>query len=376
MKKHNLKTKDLISIFFGLLVAPLFFSCDGIIFHEIRNEVELADAKLSGDIQSIIRYNYGGKECIFASTGDIYYRSVDSSVVDKKMEFSDFPTPNEFVYSLAADTDNLYALSVKIEKDDDGYNVAKNRTLWYYNTSTSAWESIWTAAYNKNTTVILFCTNTPKKETRHAYFRNGTTANNCVYELKGSEKPGDGLDAMKNGSTDHSTSPTTGVRSCTVLGSDVYFSSAYAMVSNQTGDKYSTYIYRSDGKSVCYSSDGNDWTSVSLGGDTIYSLAVCNDYLLAGTYSGIIHTKWSSRDSDASDSLPAVPTSGNQDFETNAASTLSSYYEIQSIVVVDPSQIEKSATIFASSITSSSSASLNNVGLWSYFLSEGKWNRE
>ncbi|MBQ7539128.1 MAG: hypothetical protein IJT42_09180 [Treponema sp.] len=371
MKKHNLKTKALISIFFGLLVAPLFFSCDGIIFHEIRNEVELADAKLSGDIQNIVRYNYGGKECIFASKGDIYYRSVDSSVVDKKMEFSDFPTPNEFVYSLAADTDNLYALSVKIEKDDDGYNVAKNRTLWYYNTTTSAWESIWTADYNKNTTVILFCTNTPKKETRHAYFRNGTTADNCVYELNGSEKPGDGLDAMENGSTDHSTSPTTGVRSCTVLGSDVYFSSAYAMVSNQTanddgGD--ATYIYRSDGKSVQYSTDGSSWTSVSLGGDTIYSLAVCKDYLLAGTYSGLIHTKWTSTD--------YVPTSGNQDFETNAASTLSSYYEIQSIVVVDPSQIEKSATIFASSITSSSSVSLNNVGLWSYFLSEGKWNRE
>ena len=376
MKKHNLNTKALISIFFGLLVAPLFFSCDGIIFHEIRNEVELADAKLSGDIQNIVRYNYGEKECIFASKGDIYYRSVDSSVVDKKMEFSYFPTPNEFVYSLAADTDNLYALSVKIEKDDDGYNVAKNRTLWYYNTTTSAWESIWTAAYNKNTTVILFCTNTPKKETRHAYFRNGTTADNCVYELNGSEKPGDGLDAMTNGSTDHTTIPTTGVRSCTVFKSAVYFSSAYAMVSNQTGDKDSTYIYRSDGKSVCYSSDGNDWTSVSLGGDTIYSLAICDDYLLAGTYSGIIHTKWSSRDSDGSTSLPAVPTSGNQDFSTNAASTLSSYYEIQSIVVVDPSQIEKSATIFASSITSSSSASLNNVGLWSYFLSEGKWNRE
>lgn len=372
MKKHNLKTKALISIFFGLLVAPLFFSCDGVIFNEIRNEVELADAKLSGDIQSIVRYYYGGKECIFASTGDIYYRSVDSSVVDKKMEFSDFPTPpNEFVYSLAADDNYLYALSVKIEKDDDGYNVAKNRTLWYYNTTTSAWESIWTAAYNKNTTVILFCTNTPKKETRHAYFRNGTTTDNCVYELNGSEKPGDGLDAMPNGSTDHTTSPTTGVRSCTVLGSDVYFSSAYAMVSNQTanddgGD--ATYIYRSDEKSVQYSTDGSNWTSVSLGGDTIYSLAVCKDYLLAGTYSGLIHTKWTSTD--------YVPTSGNQDFETNAASTLSSYYEIQSIVVVDPSQIEKSATIFASSITSSSSASLNNVGLWSYFLSEGKWNRE
>lgn len=373
MKKHNLKTKALISIFFGLLVAPLFFSCDGVIFNEIRNEVELADAKLSGDIQSIVRYYYGGKECIFASTGDIYYRSVDSSVVDKKMEFSDFPTPNEFVYSLAADTDNLYALSVKIEKDDDGYNVAKNRTLWYYNTTTSAWESIWTAAYNKNTTVILFCTNTPKKDTRHAYFRNGTS----VWKLDGTKPLTiDSTDTDKNtpmttGDNDNTTTPTTGVRSCTVLKSDVYFSSAYAMVSNQTasdegGD--ATYIYRSDGKSVQYSTDGSSWTSVSLGGDTIYSLAVCQDYLLAGTYSGLIHTKWTSTD--------YVPTSGNQDFETNAASTLSSYYEIQSIVVVDPSQIEKSATIFASSITSSSSASLNNVGLWSYFLSEGKWNRE
>ena len=369
MKKHNLKTKALISIFFGLLVAPLFFSCDGIIFHEIRNEVELAEAKLSGDIQSIIRYKYNNEECVFVATGEIYYRSVDESLVDKKITFSNFSNPDGFVYAIAANKDYLYALSVKIEKDDDGYNVATNRTLWVYDTSEGTWNSIWTASYDKNATVILFCTNTPQDATRDAYFKNGSD----IYHLTDKTLP-EKMDLTSG--EDNSPVPASSARSCTVLGTTTYFSSAYAMVSNQTGNKDSTYIYRSDGKSVCYSSDGNDWTSVSLGGDTIYSLAVCKDYLLAGTYSGIIHTKWSSRDSDDSNSLPAVPTSGNQDFETNAASTLSSYYEIPAVLVVDPTQNEKTATIFASSITSSSSASLNNVGLWLYFLSEGKWNRE
>lgn len=332
----------------------LFSSCHGVIFDTIRDEVELADAKISGDIQNIIRYNDG----IFISTGKIKSRSVADKLADIKITFTDFPSPSGYIYSLAADASNLYALSANITEDDDGYNIVSSQTLWCYDGSN--WSSIWTSLYNKDLHTVLFCTNTIKKENRHAYFRYGT----FVYELAGTTPLG--TNYMTTGTQDRSTTPVITVSSCTVLGSTVYFSSSYAMTSNETSTSDSTYIYCSTGDWVWYSSDGSTWAYASLSCSTIYSLAVTADYLLAGTSDGIVHTPLVSN----------VPSYGNASFSTNADSALSSYYEVPALLVLDPLQKEISATIFATCLTSSTSASLNNVGLWSYFATTGEWNRE
>ena len=385
MKKTFFKNMKFPAFLLSLL--PLFFSCHGVIFDTIRDEVKLADAVISGDIQNIIRY----KDDIYVSTGKISYRNVSLTkdlsgktqkdyteaaptevfvaAVDKKVEFESFSSPVGYIYSLAADSSNLYALSVIIEEDDDGYNVATKRILFSYNSESKEWKEIWSKSYDgdKNDKALLFCTNSPKEANRHAYFRYRSN----VYELTG-EKLGD--TGMTLGTTDHSTAPTSSTESCTVLGSTVYFSSAYAMTSNETPEKDSTYIYRCSGDTVYYSTDGK-WSgsaSVDLSSDTILSLAITKDYLLAGTSSGIVHTPLKADSSN----VYAIPSSGNSDFDTNADSTLSSYYEVPALLVIDSSRSEYDSTIFATCLTSSTSASLNNVGLWSYFASEGEWNRE
>lgn len=358
MKKYISKFLTLAFAAFGTFSFLLFSSCDGVIFHTIRDEVELADAKLSGDIQNIVRY----KDEIFVSTGEIWHR--DTS--DTKKDWASFTNPSsKYVYSLAADSANLYALTVSLEEDDDGYNVAKTRTLYCYDGS--SWTQIWSQSYSKSVYAILFCTNSPKEANREAYFRYGST----VWKLDGTTSL-TADNTFPTDSTDNSTTPTTGVRSCTVLGDEVYFSSAYAMASNETKDESSTCIYRCDSSTIYYSKDGSSWSSANLGCDTIYSIGITKDYILVGTKSGIAHQKWSSTFTPTG----GAPATGTSDFDTNAASTLSSYYEVPTILVVDPAQAEKAATIYASSITSSSSASLNNVGLWSYFASKGEWNRE
>ena len=156
------------------------------------------------------------------------------------------------------------------------------------------------------------------------------------------------------------------VNSCTSLLGTVYFSSAYAMTSATTSTSGET-AYYSDGAYVYYSTDGSNWVPVNLGCDTILSLTITNNYLLAGTSDGIVHTPINEN---------AVPSGGTADFTTNADSALSSYYEIPALLAIDPTINETAGTIYASSITSSSSASLNNVGLWSYYASSGEWNRE
>lgn len=361
---------------FLLSLLPLFFSCHGVIFDTIRDEVKLADAVISGDIQDIIRY----KDDIYVSTGKISHRSVSLTkdingkteeeckkegevfvaAADLKSELKSFSSPSGYIYSLAADSNNLYALSVIIEEDDDGYNVPTKRVLWCYTATEDgkegSWKEIWSKSYDgsKDDKAFLFCTNTLNESNRHAYFRYQKT----IYELKGEELGDTGM--------------TSDINSCTVLGSTVHFSSAYAMTSNETSKDESTYIYRSSGDTVYYSTDGNKWESVDLNCDTILSLAITQDYLLAGTASGIVHTPLKA-DSNGKN---AIPSSGNADFDTNADSTLSSYYEVPALLVLDPFQKEISATIFATCLTSSTSASLNNVGLWSYFATEGEWNRE
>ena len=361
---------------FLLSLLPLFFSCHGVIFDTIRDEVKLADAVISGDIQDIIRY----KDDIYVSTGKISHRSVSLTkdingktekecqaakevfvaAADKKSELKSFSSPSGYIYSLAADSNNLYALSVIIEEDDDGYNVPTKRVLWCYTATEDgkegSWKEIWSKSYDgsKDDKAFLFCTNTLKESNRHAYFRYQSK----IYELTGEELGDTGM--------------TSDINSCTVLGSTVHFSSAYAMTSNETSKDESTYIYRSSGDTVYYSTDGESWTSVDLNCDTILSLAITQDYLLAGTASGIVHTPLKA-DSNGKN---AIPSSSNADFDTNADSTLSSYYEVPALLVLDPLQKEISATIFATCLTSSTSASLNNVGLWSYFASEGEWNRE
>lgn len=373
MKNHKTITKTLISALAGFSSFFLLSSCDGVIFDTIRDEVKLADAEITGDIQNIVRYTLDGKEHVFVSTGEISYRSIDGTLADTKMSFADFPTrPSGFVYSLAADSSNLYALSVTIEKDDDGYNVGKERNLYCYDGS--EWKNIWSKSYDGSTAAILMSTNTPKVANRKAYFRCGTD----IWDLTGSTELTDEnkrTDAVQEsdiatGKTfsdyDNKTVPTYLTRSCSYFNGSVYFSSAYAMATNETPESDATFIYYSSSDYVYYSSDASSWTSVNLNCDVIYSMALTSDYLLAGTDSGIVHTPLKEN----------VPSAGNSDFDTNAASTLSSYYEVPSILVLDSSQKETTATIFASAVTSSTSASLGNVGLWSYFATDGKWNRE
>lgn len=382
MKKLHSKILTLLFLSTFTLQAGIFSSCSGVIFDEIRNEVELDDAVVSGDIQNIIRYNLDDTESVFVSTGIIYYRSVAknkdingtvitsensstlTAAIDKKTSFKTFSNPSGTVYGLAADSTYLYAISVLIEKDsDEGENLPKTRYLSYYDTASSSWKQIWTESYSSSTVAKLFCTNTPQSANRHAYFRYGSK----VFELSGSTAINTSKDAgMTLGENDNTTLPMKTSNSCTTLGSTVYFSTANAMTSNETFDTASTYIYRSSSSSVYYTQDGSSWTGVDLDSGTIQAMTLSSDYLLAGTSSGIVHTPITDY----------IPKNGTSDFSTNAASTLSSYYEVPAVAVIDPSQTEKTATIFASAITSSTSASLNNVGLWSYFASKGEWNRE
>ena len=298
-------------------VPLLFISCQEVIFDTIRQEIKLEDAQITGTVNSIVRYTIGDEEYLFCQNGTVWKKNVNAAIASDS-------------------TDGETWAEVTV----DG-----STTL-------------------SSTDANLFCTNTPNKAHRHAYLRVGE----AVYELDGGAVLGDAV--METGSADHSTAPTTSSRSATVLGDTPYFSSGWAMASNETKEADATYIYYSDSDDLYYGSAGEDgsfaWKLAGDPSDVIYAMACTSDYLLLGTDDGLIHVTLSG----------GVPSGSSTDFDSNAESTLSSYYQVRTIIAVDPSLSETNGDLYGSTSFSGTSASFSNVVLWGYYPGRGKWNCE
>ncbi len=354
--KKNLK------FIFSIIISVFLFSfssCDDPIFSDIRNEVELDDARISGPILSIVRY----KENIFAANGKIYYQPKSATT----KSWVEIPTYlSGIIYDLAADKSYLYACTLLFEDNDDGYNVPSTRTLWRYDGS--SWQAIYSVAYSSLIDFYVFCTNTPKEANRKAFFKYGSLTYELSSDTSGSSSSWTELD--NSSYTIAFGSSISSVKSATSLNGNVILSPYRATTSNETEENEATHAYTAVGSNIFYSTDGSNWVALYTNSDDILSIGFSKDYMILGTDEGIQHVLISND----------LPQSATQDFLNNAASALSSYYVIDSLLVVDPSKSEYGTSIFASTefdgSSSSTSASLNNVGLWGYYPLEGEWNRQ
>ena len=109
-----MKIKHSISILFMIL---LLASCkDGLtIFDQIDQETKLEDAVITGSVDSIVKFN--GK--LYASDGNLYTKNENDV-----REWSKISGPAGTIIKLAADSTNLYALSLEktLYKSTDGVN--------------------------------------------------------------------------------------------------------------------------------------------------------------------------------------------------------------------------------------------------------------
>nr|MCR5724033.1 hypothetical protein [Treponema sp.] len=218
--------------------------------------------------------------------------------------------------------------------------------------------------YNVN----LFCTNTPQSAHRHAFVNIASTT---VFELKdGTANDITEVDSYRtlSGTTfTADTTPGTSAKSAALLGDDkVYFSSYYAMTSNETSGSNADYIYYANGDDLYYyhEDDLNAEQDTSDPGDDIYSMAYTSDYLLLGTAEGLVYVTLAN---NAPGSTASV---------SNASSTLSSYYEVWAVLSVDPSSSATAGDQYGATTFSGTSASFSNVCLWGFYPGRGKWNCE
>lgn len=378
--------KSLISL--SLLSVFVFTSCQDVIFDDIRKEVKLEDAQITGSVNSIVWF---GSD-IYTQNGNIWKKSAENLNSAHNWGQTSKPTDvtadYKYVNKLAADSTYLYAQLSLFEADteDDGENESAGNQIWY-TTDGETWSgpiSITNSAGTEVSTFtngrsVLFCTNAYEPSHRIAYLRIYDSTNSDspykVYKLNGAT-----VEEVTIGDDERSTAPTSSSKSCAWFKGSVYFSSD-AIATNETpaytdsdGNTVAavpaTYLYSSSGDEVYYTSDGSDWETADLNCSEIYSMALTKDYLIVGTADGIEH-------SALTDSIPA---SGVSDFETNASSTLSSYYEVHVVFTVNPAFYEQDASIYGtttySGSSSSTSATQSNCGIWAYFASRSSWNRE
>ena len=384
------------SLLAALALLPIIFSgCFDPIFFEIRKDVTPEEATVSGVIQQITRFTEGSTEYILcvADNGLRYKNAVDEthgswssmSLPFESLQFDYFANvfSGEYPIAVAADSSNIYLASLKFEyNSDSGTNDPSEIIV----RTTSSINGSWSKVYSDTSTCFttnsyygyrnidfnLFCTNSPNKEHRYAYIREGEET---LYKLSGTSKS-----KVESDNTCTDTEAAKNWNSAVYYKSTdkVLFFNTTAVTSDETSSEEPKTVYYAVGTALYYSTslDEPAFSKSSLDvGYTIRCLAVCSDCLLMGRsnttagYGGIAKTT-------LKDGVPEKLSS----FASNAAYQLSTSYLITALLNATPEKSESDSVLYAATAIAtagtSSNSSYNNVGLWSYYPSRGNWNRE
>ena len=439
-------------IFLSISIAAAVFgftSCYDAIFYNIRTEVPLEDGVINGYTNSIVRYQEpDGTEFLYLQNGNVYYKQIseddDKTKLTKNQDHDkwtkDSSAPEGISYSyfdqefsgtysckLASDSNYVYLLGATPEYDESSSrNILKNFKLYCYSKE-NGWKSVDAVntilkkyestlaedKYMMDSSIQLFCTNTPQNAHRKAYIRIGGGSPyyswmsdkqtygsdftvkdgvmNCgIIELNGTDTDIANVVPLGDGKigTLEKTGAGKDTTSAVYANNTVYFLDYLASSTNETKNKEADYIYLGNGKTLYWFETASVSSVTALDAEPvgkstgcaadILSMCVTNDSIILGTYEeGAYHVKTDS-------GKPKIETS---DFTTNAPSVMYNPYIVRMLFCTDPSLGETadgSALYSALQFRyteSSASASYKNVGLWSYYNSKenghrNNWNKE
>ena len=436
-------------IFLSISIAAAVFgftSCYDAIFYNIRTEVPLEDGVINGYTNSIVRYQEpDGTEFLYLQNGNVYYKQIsddtDKKILTKNQNHDkwtkDSSAPEGISYSyfdqefsgtysckLASDSNYVYLLGATPEYDESSSrNILKNFKLYCYSKE-NGWKSVDAVntilkkyestlaedKYMMDSSIQLFCTNTPQNAHRKAYIRIGGGSPyyswmsdkqtygsdftvkdgvmNCgIIELNGTDTDIANVVPLRDGKigTLEKTGAGKDTTSAVYANNTVYFLDYLASSTNETKNKEADYIYLGNGKTLYWFETASVASVKALDAapvgkstgcaDSILSMCVTNDSIILGTYEeGAYHVKTDSGkpETEASTSFPTK----------NANSVMCKPYIVRMLFCTDPSLGETadgSALYSALQFRyteSSASASYKNVGLWSYYKDRGNWNKE
>ena len=389
-----------------------------------------------------------GTEFLYLQNGNVYYKQIseddDKTKLTKNQDHDkwtkDSSAPEGISYSyfdqefsgtysckLASDSNYVYLLGATPEYDESSSrNILKNFKLYCYSKA-NGWKSVEQIntilkqyestldddKYMMDSSIQLFCTNTPQNEHRKAYIRIGGGSPyyswmsdkqtygsdftvkdgvmNCgIIELNGTDTDIANVVPLGDGKigTLEKTGAGKDTTSAVYANNTVYFLDYLASSTNETKNKEADYIYLGNGKTLYWFETASVSSVTALDAEPvgkstgcaadILSMCVTNDSIILGTYEeGAYRVKTDS----------GKPETSTSDFTTNADSVMYNPYIVRMLFCTDPSlgETDDGSALYSALqfryTESSASASYKNVGLWSYYNSEenghrNNWNKE
>ncbi|MBR4790091.1 MAG: hypothetical protein IK024_04270 [Treponema sp.] len=408
----------------GLLLtfaAAHFTSCGyEPVFYGIMHDVLPEAATVTGNINSIARCAVGSDEYLFVSNGgSLLYKSIDANhhgawtnsgialpFAPHHYNFNATASEGEghqgqqILYVLS-DANNLYLLTANYTQNDEyGIGVPDTVFLWACALSdvlsgdSSKWETITTnksgtpllpTSYDNSTTQFvmnfyLFSSNAPQKNHRTAYLAIRKSGSIDYYLLNGQTELTTpfAIDDNKKKLTNNDASE---IHSVFFFGGNEYFSDSYVVATNETKDDSAdvAVLASSDVLYKLTDASANPTSFISIG-SPVASLAFTNDSLLVGK--GSYTSSYTSNGGISRILLDSngFPQSSTASFTNNAPYQFTSSYILMTLLCADPSKDEAQASIYATityrGSSGSTSATFNDIGLWSYYPARGNWNRE
>ena len=177
-----MKKNVCIAVCLAATLALLATACHDVIFYEIRQEVELTDGQVPGDIRSIVEF----KNNLYVENGNIYRKPKNASSYGQWVKLSRDGMGGGKVFKLAAG-DKLYALAGHVRSDEDeGENYVNGWGLFCSDDGNS-WKPVG-GSYSLSTTGNHLYSLTDGSSVS-AYIRNNS---GTIYSLSGGSVGNDG----------------------------------------------------------------------------------------------------------------------------------------------------------------------------------------
>ena len=349
-----MKTKILYT--FLLILAIFTFSCENEpIFYNIAKEVPLLDSVVTGNVYSIVQQG----EYLYAANGKIYKKGKNEEVTSENNPWKLVDKPDGSIIRLAVTETHLYALSV-----DDKINGSENYTIYVTGAISGNTKPTWTKI--EATGVKTIFDNEVYDDT--SKLRAFYSTENGIFELKDETadstnlKTESNIISTKKEVDDENASYA--VKAATV-GDITLFSDDLSFCSDRE-----KYFYKVDEKLIKYSTDGTNWTKVSL--EISDSASVCyyesdgNAWIYVGT------APYDGPGLQAVNLNNGIPTVISEPVGKNIASC----FDDTQVIGLYPYPYGTGKIYAASVILLSTAAFSNDNQLWGFYPDRDSWNRE
>ncbi|MBP3450942.1 MAG: hypothetical protein J6K22_10825 [Spirochaetaceae bacterium] len=351
-----MKTKILYTV---LLVLAIFtFSCTNEpIFYNIAQEVPLLDSVVKGNVYSIVEQG----EYLYAANGKIFRKGKTQEVTNNSNPWKLVDKPAGKIIRLAATDSYLYALSVA-----DPINGSEKYTIYVSPAGDKlSWEVV---SVTENVTAIFDNEAAPGTGKLQAYY----STKDGIFAINGKTAGTTNLKTETNfistkKETNSEEEASFAVKAATV-GEITVFSDDLSFCSDRE-----KYFYKVDEKLIKYSTDGTNWTKVSLEISDSASACYYENNGSAWLYVGTKVIK------DDSSGIQAVNLNNNIPTTTVSepvGKNIASCLDDTQVIGLYPFPYGSGNLYAASIIYNGTNAFSNDNQLWGFYPDRDSWNRE